>query len=128
MSQTTIPPLNRSPASADTSGLQSSLLKPKVRKNLDDNTESQKVDNDAGKQPKKVQSEAIPPWERKQCPIPGYDLEAMEAMQAESSPTPTLIELDEEDIPLDLEQRGIKVRDYAFPPSGIKPDGATKQC
>jgi len=42
----------------------------------------------------------------------------MEAMQAESSPTPTLIELDEEDIPLDLEQRGIKVRDYAFPPSG----------
>jgi len=54
MSQTTIPPLNHSPASADTSGLQSSLLKPKVQKNLDDNTESQKVDNDAGKQPKKV--------------------------------------------------------------------------
>ncbi|KAE9384546.1 hypothetical protein BT96DRAFT_1097790 [Gymnopus androsaceus JB14] len=95
------------------SGFQSSLLKPKVQKNLDDNTESQKVDNGAGKQPKKVQLEAIPPWERKQCPIPGYDLEAMEAMRAEASPTPTLIELDEEDIPLDLEQRGIKYVAFA---------------
>ncbi|KAE9388838.1 hypothetical protein BT96DRAFT_947315 [Gymnopus androsaceus JB14] len=71
------------------SGFQSSLLKPKV------------------------QLEAIPPWERKQCPIPGYDLEAIEAMWAESSPTPTLIKLDEEDIPLDLEQRGIKYVAFA---------------
>ncbi|KAE9390220.1 hypothetical protein BT96DRAFT_946309 [Gymnopus androsaceus JB14] len=59
---------------------------------------------------------------KKQCPVPGYDIEA--AIRRESSPTPTLVELDEDEILLDLEQRGIRVCDYAF--SKPKADRATK--
>ncbi|KAE9396557.1 hypothetical protein BT96DRAFT_941551 [Gymnopus androsaceus JB14] len=57
---------------------------------------------------------------KKQCPIPGYDIEA--AILRGSSPTPTLVEIDEEEIP--LEQRGIRVCDYAF--SKPKADGPSK--
>lgn len=53
-----------------------------------------------------------------QCPIPGYDLEAARS----SSPTPTLLEGEEEDIAHDLKQRGIKVCNYVLKKES---DGAT---
>lgn len=57
--------------------------------------------------------------EKKQCPIPGYDIDA--AMRESPSPTPTIPEIEEITHPKEIHEvlkaEGIRVRDYAFVPA-----------
>ncbi|KAE9406578.1 hypothetical protein BT96DRAFT_987415 [Gymnopus androsaceus JB14] len=69
-----------------------------------------------------IASEAMPVSEQKQCPVPGYVFGAARS----SSPTPTLVELEDEEILGDLEQRGIRLKSIIA--SEAMPVSEQKQC
>ncbi|KAF9064833.1 hypothetical protein BDP27DRAFT_1425421 [Rhodocollybia butyracea] len=69
------------------------------------------------------QSQALDQWpDFKQCPVPGYDLDAAILRDLSSSPTPTLLELEVVEQPTStkvLQKQEIKVHDYASPSQAI---------